>query len=198
MLDCLPADWRSGLFLGRVETAEGPTPLLVEDGIAYDMSRAAPTVSQLIDILPTEGLSGFVLEMDVERGAAVGDADIEDGGAILQHRRPRAGALEGEMRGVGDRRGAAVVSKRGLVGGRVPMRLLAAVVATSRVRSERTASTCSTVSSPLAGSKSTQRTVAPAASATCTHGRMLESWSRRVTTTSSPGPHCLASARARS
>ena len=69
LLDCLPADWRSGLFLGRVETAEGPTPLLVEDGIAYDMSRAAPTVSQLIDILPTEGLSGFGATKGVSLGA---------------------------------------------------------------------------------------------------------------------------------
>ena len=69
LLDCLPADWRSGLFLGRVETAEGPTPLLVEDGIAYDMSRAAPTVSQLIDILPTEGLSGFGAAKGVSLGA---------------------------------------------------------------------------------------------------------------------------------
>ena len=68
LLDCLPADWRSGLFLGRVETAEGPTPLLVEDGIAYDMSRAAPTVSQLIDILPTEGLSGFGAAKGVSLG----------------------------------------------------------------------------------------------------------------------------------
>ena len=69
LLDCLPADWRSGLFLGRVETAEGPTPLLVEGGIAYDMSRAAPTVSQLIDILPTEGLSGFGAAKGVSLGA---------------------------------------------------------------------------------------------------------------------------------
>ncbi|PNQ04913.1 MULTISPECIES: fumarylacetoacetate hydrolase family protein [Sphingobium] len=52
LLDCLPADWRSGLFLGRVETADGPTPILVEGGIAYDMSRVAPTVAQLVEMLP--------------------------------------------------------------------------------------------------------------------------------------------------
>ena len=45
------------------------------------------------------------------------------------------------------------------------MRLEAAVVATSRVRSESAAATASAASSPVPGSKSTQRTVAPAASA---------------------------------
>ena len=69
LLDCLPADWRTGLFLGRVETAEGPTPVLVEGGIAYDMSRAAPTASQLIEILPAEGLAGFGPAKGISLGA---------------------------------------------------------------------------------------------------------------------------------
>ena len=43
-------------------------------------------------------------------------------------------------------------------GGRVPIRFDAPVTATSRVRSESCAATSSTVSSPVAGSKSTQRT----------------------------------------
>jgi len=42
------------------------------------------------------------------------------------------------------------------------------------------------------------RTVAPAVRAAITQGRMSASWSRRVTTTSSPGAHRRASARARS
>lgn len=50
--DCLPSDWREGLFLGRVQTAAGPSPILVANGIAYDMSRVAPTVAQLTDLLP--------------------------------------------------------------------------------------------------------------------------------------------------
>ncbi len=83
-------------------------------------------------------------------------------------------------------------------GGLVPMRLAAPVVATRRVRSLRTSATASALSSPVSGSKSTQRTVAPTACAAWTHGRMFESWSRRVTTTSSPGPQCLARARERS
>lgn len=46
--DMLPADWRAGRFVGRVATAAGPSPVLVADGQAYDMARAAPTVSELI------------------------------------------------------------------------------------------------------------------------------------------------------
>ncbi|PZU12814.1 MAG: fumarylacetoacetate hydrolase [Sphingobium sp.] len=52
LLDCLPADWRDGLFLGRVETAQGPSPIMVSGGVAYDMSRVAPTLSQLVEKLP--------------------------------------------------------------------------------------------------------------------------------------------------
>ena len=45
------------------------------------------------------------------------------------------------------------------------------------------------VSSALSGSKSIHRTLAPADSAAMTQGRTLPSWSRRLTTTSSPGTH---------
>lgn len=82
--------------------------------------------------------------------------------------------------------------------GRVPIRLEAAVTATRRVRSPVTAAMSSAVSSPVAGSKSAHRTVAPAAAAACTQGRMLESWSSRVTTTSSPGAQPFASVREKS
>ena len=60
-------------------------------------------------------------------------------------------------------------------GGRVPIRLDAAVTATSRVRGDSTAATRSAASSPVAGSKSAQRTVAPVAAAACTHGRTFAS-----------------------
>ncbi len=59
--DCLPADWRDGLFIGRVLRAEGPSPLLVAQGIAYDMSRVAPTVAQLIEKLPVSPDAGEAL-----------------------------------------------------------------------------------------------------------------------------------------
>ena len=78
----------------------------------------------------------------------------------------------------------------------VPMRFEAAVTATSRVLSVTTAATASGSSSPVRGSNSAQRTVAPTCSATSSHGRMLASWSSRLTTTSSPGTHPLARVRA--
>ena len=78
----------------------------------------------------------------------------------------------------------------------MPSRFDAAVIATSRVRGESTAATSSSVSSADAGSNSAQRTVAPTAAAATIQGRMFASWSRRVTTTSSPGSHVAASVRA--
>ena len=47
--DFLPADWQKGRFVGRVARAEGPSPVLVMDGIVHDMARVAPTVSELIE-----------------------------------------------------------------------------------------------------------------------------------------------------
>lgn len=44
----LPADWRAALLLGRIETDEGPTPVLVANGVVHDMSRVAPTVAALV------------------------------------------------------------------------------------------------------------------------------------------------------
>jgi len=57
----LPADWREGRFLGRIATQAGPTPILVEGGIAYDMSRVAPTVAQLVERLPLNAADGVAL-----------------------------------------------------------------------------------------------------------------------------------------
>jgi fumarylacetoacetate (FAA) hydrolase family protein len=57
----LPSDWRAGRFVGRVLTQEGPSPILVVDGIAHDMARVAPTVAQLMDQLPLDAADGVVL-----------------------------------------------------------------------------------------------------------------------------------------
>ncbi len=61
LLDALPADWRTGLFLGRVQTSAGPSPILVSGGIAYDMSGVAPTLSQLVEKLPLSADAGVSL-----------------------------------------------------------------------------------------------------------------------------------------
>jgi fumarylacetoacetate (FAA) hydrolase family protein len=44
----LPSDWRQGRFLGRIDRGEGPVPVLVAGGEAFDMARVAPTVSELV------------------------------------------------------------------------------------------------------------------------------------------------------
>jgi fumarylacetoacetate (FAA) hydrolase family protein len=54
----LADDWREGVFLGRIETSDGPTPVLVERGIAYDMSGVAPTVAQLVADRAFDGSAG--------------------------------------------------------------------------------------------------------------------------------------------
>ncbi len=45
----LPEDWSSGLFVGRIETTVGPSPVLIRDGRVLDMPAIAPTVSGLLD-----------------------------------------------------------------------------------------------------------------------------------------------------
>jgi len=61
----LADDWREGLFLGRIETAEGPTPVLLEGGILHDMSHVAPTAAQLV----------ADRAFDVSKGRALGDLE---------------------------------------------------------------------------------------------------------------------------
>ncbi len=49
MLQHLPSDWREAVLVGRIQTREGPTPVVVADGRVRDVSRHAPTVSQLLN-----------------------------------------------------------------------------------------------------------------------------------------------------
>lgn len=63
--DALGAEWRTGRWLGRIDRGEGPCPVLVADGIAYDMVRVAPTVAELV----AEGA------FDPSAGEAIGALD---------------------------------------------------------------------------------------------------------------------------
>jgi fumarylacetoacetate (FAA) hydrolase family protein len=45
----LPSDWRQALLVGRLQTREGPTPIVVVEGRVRDVSRHAATVSQLLN-----------------------------------------------------------------------------------------------------------------------------------------------------
>jgi fumarylacetoacetate (FAA) hydrolase family protein len=49
MIEHLPSDWRQAVLVGRLLTRDGPTPVVVADGRVRDVSRHAPTVSQLLN-----------------------------------------------------------------------------------------------------------------------------------------------------
>lgn len=56
MFDFLPTDWRDAILVGRIETADGPTPVMVVKGEVFDMTPVAPTVSQLLKAWPQSGV----------------------------------------------------------------------------------------------------------------------------------------------
>jgi len=49
----LPDDWRTAILVGRIQSAAGPTPVLCRGGRLMDVSRAAPTVSELLNAWPS-------------------------------------------------------------------------------------------------------------------------------------------------
>jgi fumarylacetoacetate (FAA) hydrolase family protein len=57
----LPADWESGTFIGRMQTAEGPSPVLVINGELIDMSRVAPTCAAFVEAGDFSGTGGTSL-----------------------------------------------------------------------------------------------------------------------------------------
>jgi fumarylacetoacetate (FAA) hydrolase family protein len=80
MIRHLPSDWSQALLIGRLLLREGPTPVLSSGGRLWDVSRAAPTVSQLLNewtgtVPPGEDL-GPLEELQITRSY--------DGGAGLR------------------------------------------------------------------------------------------------------------------
>ncbi|MGR4863039.1 fumarylacetoacetate hydrolase family protein [Caulobacter sp. LARHSG274] len=47
--DFLPDDWRDATLLGRIDFGDGPTPVLVRGGRIEDVSKIAPTTSDLMN-----------------------------------------------------------------------------------------------------------------------------------------------------
>ena len=47
-VEAAPEDWRDALLLGRLQTPEGPTPILVRQGRVYDVSAFAPTTAEFL------------------------------------------------------------------------------------------------------------------------------------------------------
>ncbi len=50
LTDILPEDWRDATLLGRIETAEGPTPVLLRAGRLLDISGFAPTTAEALSL----------------------------------------------------------------------------------------------------------------------------------------------------
>jgi fumarylacetoacetate (FAA) hydrolase family protein len=76
----LPEDWRSGAFVGRVETRAGPTPVLLRKGAALDVSRAAPTVSALLerdDLATVPGRDLGPVELGIGAGTLLAPVDLQ-------------------------------------------------------------------------------------------------------------------------
>src|SRR5207302_178435 len=54
----LPADANEATLAGRLLLDDGPTPVLIRRGIVEDVSRAAPTVADLMDLAEPASVSG--------------------------------------------------------------------------------------------------------------------------------------------
>lgn len=76
----LPEDWQDALLLGRLDLGDGPTPVLVAGGTAYDMTPASPTVADLVAagaFDPAQGRAlGPLLEV-LERGELLSPIDLQ-------------------------------------------------------------------------------------------------------------------------
>ncbi|MEG3152283.1 fumarylacetoacetate hydrolase family protein [Sphingomonas sp. ZT3P38] len=71
--DALPADWREGRFIGRIASAEGPSPVLIAGGVVHDMAKVAPTVSELIEARAFDETAGEALGALDSLDVGVGD-----------------------------------------------------------------------------------------------------------------------------
>jgi fumarylacetoacetate (FAA) hydrolase family protein len=65
MFDFLPRDWRDATLLGRLDHGDGPTPILVRDGRAVDISHRGATISALLN-------AGLKTALNGARNGAVG------------------------------------------------------------------------------------------------------------------------------
>lgn len=62
----LPVDYRDATLAGRLSLDAGPTPVLIRGGVVEDVSRATPTVADLMDLADPASVRGEAL-FDVEQ-----------------------------------------------------------------------------------------------------------------------------------
>jgi fumarylacetoacetate (FAA) hydrolase family protein len=72
----LPEDWRAGTFVGRIDFAAGPTPVLLRRGEVLDVSRVAPTVSALVERADLASVEGARLGA-LEGGRLLAPVDLQ-------------------------------------------------------------------------------------------------------------------------
>jgi fumarylacetoacetate (FAA) hydrolase family protein len=72
----LPADWRSGLFAGRIDRGEGPSPVVLRNGHLFDVAKSAATVSDLLEGEPASSRGEDLGDLDALSLAADDGADI--------------------------------------------------------------------------------------------------------------------------
>ncbi|WP_439472265.1 fumarylacetoacetate hydrolase family protein [Brevundimonas sp.] len=79
IVDHLPADWPEAILAGRMQTGDGPSPVLVRAGRLIDVSLTAPTMAELLarpDAASVEGVDlGPIADMDFR--TAWGGGEIE-------------------------------------------------------------------------------------------------------------------------
>ncbi len=87
LIDDLPADWRDGVFLGRVDFGRGPVPALVRAGRLIDLSERAPTASEaarLSDLSDADGRDlgdlediGLVAKVEADANVVLSPIDLQ-------------------------------------------------------------------------------------------------------------------------
>lgn len=82
LIEDLPADWRDGLFLGRVDIGRGPIPTLVRGGRLIDVSERVPTVSEAARLPDLGRIQGRDLG-DLEEIVLGARGDESAGGVVL-------------------------------------------------------------------------------------------------------------------
>lgn len=82
LIEDLPADWRDGLFLGRVDIGRGPIPTLVRGGRLIDVSERVPTASEAARLPDLGRIQGRDLG-DLEEIVLGARGDESAGGVVL-------------------------------------------------------------------------------------------------------------------
>lgn len=80
ILDHLPADWPEAVLAGRVQTGDGPSPVLVRNGRLIDVSLTAPTMADLLvrpDAASVEGVDlGAITDLDFRTSWSGGEIEL--------------------------------------------------------------------------------------------------------------------------